>query len=64
MILQFAHFLGNHYKNKGVHEPEVRAEVYVTMNARKSELLIDPQVNLMNVEDGWAPKKWILPWQP
>jgi uncharacterized membrane protein YphA (DoxX/SURF4 family) len=63
MILQFAHFLGNHYKNQGVNEPQVRAEVYVTMNARKSQLLIDPKIDLMKLEDGWAPKKWILPWQ-
>jgi hypothetical protein len=42
MILQFAHFLENEYQKKGIENPIVRAEVYVTLNGRKSELLIDP----------------------
>lgn len=62
MILQFAHFLGKHYESQGVYQPEVRAEVYVTLNAKPSKLLIDPNVNLMQVEDSWKPKKWILPY--
>jgi hypothetical protein len=61
MILQFAHFLDKHYENKGVTSPEVRAEVYVTLNARPSQLLIDPHVDLSAIEDGWKPKTWILP---
>jgi hypothetical protein len=61
MILQFAHFLGKHYSQNGVSKPEVRAEVYVTMNARPAQLLIDPKVDLMKVQDNWSPKSWILP---
>lgn len=60
MILQFAHFLGAHYEKQGVYQPEVRAEVYVTLNARPSRLLIDPQCNLLNERDTFAPKDWIL----
>jgi hypothetical protein len=63
MILQFAHFLGNHYAQKGVHEPEVRAEVYVTLNARPSQLLVDPTIDLMKESDSFKTKKWILPYQ-
>ena len=61
MILQFAHFLRDHYNKQGMTHPMVRAEVYVTLNARPSELLIDPNVNLAAIEDGWKPKPWILP---
>jgi hypothetical protein len=60
MILQFAHFLGKHYEKKGVYKPHVRAEVYVTLNARPSKLLIDPNINLMQQKDTFKPKKWIL----
>lgn len=60
MILQFAHFLGKHYEKKGVHRPEVRAEVYVTLNGRPSKLLIDPEVDLMKEKDSFAPKNWII----
>ena len=61
MILQFAHFLHQHYEQQGMHDPIVRAEVYVTMNARPSQLLINPEVDLSRVTDGWAAKDWILP---
>jgi hypothetical protein len=60
MILQFAHFLGRHYEEKGVYKPEVRAEVYVTLNARPSRLLIDPQRDLMKEKDTFKPKDWII----
>jgi hypothetical protein len=63
MILQFAHFLGKYYEEKGLYAPEVRAEVYVTLNARPSQLLIDPTVNLMKETDTFAPKRWILPYE-
>ncbi len=60
MILQFAHFLKKHYEQRGVSNPAVRAEVYVTLNARSSKLLIDPYVDLTKLCDGWSHKTWIL----
>jgi hypothetical protein len=60
MILQFAHFLGSHYEKMGLHQPEVRAEVYVTLNARPSRLIIDPERDLMKVKDSFKPKDWII----
>ncbi|NJO03279.1 MAG: HTTM domain-containing protein [Bacteroidia bacterium] len=63
MILQFAHFLARHYEKRGVYQPQVRAEVYVTLNARPSRLLIDPRVNLVEKKDGWRTKNWIIPWE-
>jgi hypothetical protein len=63
MILQFAHFLGKHYAGKGIQNPKVRAEVYVTLNGKPSQLLIDDQIDLMTIEDSWAPKTWIKPYE-
>ncbi len=60
MILQFAHFLGKHYEQKGIFKPQVRAEIYVTLNARPSKLYIDSTLDLMTIKDGWRNKKWIL----
>jgi hypothetical protein len=60
MILQFAHFLGAHYAGKGVYRPQVRAEVYVTLNGRPSRLLLHPQINLMTLQDSWAGKTWLI----
>ncbi len=60
MILQFAHFLKKHYEKQGLLNPAVRAEVYVTLNARPSRLLLDPKLDLTQLSDGWSPKTWIL----
>jgi hypothetical protein len=49
-----------HYEKKGVTLPQVRAEVYVTLNARPSRLLIDPNLDLVQIKDSFAPKTWIL----
>lgn len=63
MLLQFAHFIRDDYKQKGIRAPEVRAEVYVTMNGRSSRLFIDPTINLANETDSFSPKAWILPFE-
>ncbi|MDJ1471925.1 HTTM domain-containing protein [Xanthocytophaga flava] len=60
-ILQFAHFLASQYEQKGFKQPQVRAEVYVTLNGKPSRLLIDPHTDLTKIQDGWEAKSWILP---
>ncbi len=59
LILQFAHFLAKHYATKGVLMASIRAEVYVTLNAQPSRLLIDPNIDLTKISDGWSHKIWI-----
>lgn len=72
MILQFAHFLRDHYKNREIvvrrdtlviEDPIVTAEVYVRLNNSGSRLLIDPEVNLARIEDSFSHKNWILPYE-
>lgn len=62
MLLQFAHHLKAHYQSKGMENPVVTAEVYVTQNGRPSTLFIDSSVNLAGLRDTWQPKSWILPY--
>lgn len=64
MILQFAKFLKSHYESQGIHVEQVRAEVYVTLNARPSQLLINPHVDLTSLVDNWQHKEWLLPLRP
>lgn len=59
MILQFAHYLHDLYA-ASLSNPQVYAEAYVTVNGRGSRLLIDPSVDLVSEQDGFANKKWIL----
>jgi hypothetical protein len=61
MILQYAQFLKKYYEQQGLAVRRVRAEVYVTFNARPSQLLIDDNVNLLDLQDSWAHKNWIKP---
>jgi hypothetical protein len=63
MILQFAHFLRDHYEKLGMENPEVRAEVFVTMNGRRSKPLVDSSVNLANEREGFHHKTWIVPFE-
>lgn len=59
LILQYAHFLKQHYEKQGLKEPKVRAEVYVTLNGRPSRLYFDPQLDLTRLHDGWRHKYWL-----
>lgn len=63
MILQYADYLAEVYANRGMENPGVRAEVYVTLNGSGSRLFIDPKVDLTQVEEGWANKTWIQPFE-
>ncbi len=61
MILQFAHYLEQQYRQQGMNNVKITAESYVTLNGRRSKLMIDPTVDLTEVERGFADKQWILP---
>jgi hypothetical protein len=61
MILQYAHFLAHEYEKKGIKNPVVTAESYVTLNGSGSELYIDSTVNLAKEQETFDHKKWILP---
>lgn len=63
MILQFAHLLKKDFERKGFQNPQVRAEVYVSLNGRGSRMLIDPDLNLAGQQESLGPKNWILPFE-
>ena len=63
MILQYAHYLGSVYRQKGVQNPEVTVESYVTLNGSGSRLYIDSTIDLGHQPDNLLPKSWILPFQ-
>jgi Vitamin K-dependent gamma-carboxylase len=64
MILQFAHHLHDVYNAKGIKDPIVTVESYVTLNGSGSRLYIDSTVDLARQYESFLPKKWILPYQP
>ncbi|MBD0405029.1 HTTM domain-containing protein [Flammeovirga sp. EKP202] len=63
MILQYAHYLKSVFEEKGVKNPEVYIDSYVSLNGRASQPFIDPTIDLTKLEDTFAPKTWILPFK-
>lgn len=61
LILQFAHYLRDHFRAEGMDDPKVRAEVWVTLNAKPAKLLVDPNIDLAKETDGWHAKDWVIP---
>jgi hypothetical protein len=63
MILQYAHHLSDVYKKKGIKDPIVTVESYVTLNGSSNQLYIDSTVDLSKEKENFLPKKWIVPFQ-
>lgn len=61
LILQLAHHIGQEYQDEGYEAVEVRADAFVSLNGRPPRPMIDPRVDLMEVDDGVAHADWILP---
>jgi hypothetical protein len=40
---------------------KVRAEVWASLNGRRSQLMVDPFEDLASLENGWAPRTFVLP---
>ena len=60
-ILEYAHFLGDHFTKQGHKNVEVYVQSYVALNGRQSSLFINPDVNLYAIKETFKPKSWILP---
>ena len=60
LILQYAQIIKHEVESRGLKNPIINAEVYVTLNGSRSRLFIDPKVNLAELEDGLKHKDWIL----
>ena len=59
-ILEYAHYLGTHFKSQGHQNIAVYVESYVALNGRLSQPFISPEVNLLDLEDTFRHKDWIL----
>lgn len=59
MIRQMAHRLAERFAARGIPGVEVRAEVYVALNGRRSRPLIDPDTDLAAEPFSLTPYDWI-----
>ena len=62
MILQLAHHIGEEMKNEG-HDVEVRADSRVSMNGNENQVYVNPEIDLMQVKDGFRARNWIMPYE-
>jgi len=60
LIVEYAHYLGNHFSSQGHQNIEVYVESYASLNGRKNQQYIDPTIDLMTVENSLKHKPYIL----
>ena len=60
-ILQYAHFLADHFAQQGHPQVQVFVESYVALNGRPSQPYVNPQVDLTQVNESFQPRNWLLP---
>lgn len=60
-ILEYAHYLGDHFKKDGHKNIEVYVESFVALNGRLSQPYINPKINLYKQKESFKHKDWILP---
>ena len=60
LILATAHIIRDDFAARGYDDVEVRADAFVAFNGRPASRLIDPDVDLARVRQGFVPKPWVL----
>ena len=60
-IIQYAHFLGRHFSAEGYENIGVFVESYVAVNGRLSLPFVDPEVDLMQVNEDFYPRNFLMP---
>jgi len=61
MILLFSRYLAELKRREGYENVEVRAQVTASLNGRKPQVLIDPNVDLTKQRRNLLPARWIMP---
>jgi hypothetical protein len=61
LILQLAHVIGRDLESEGKGDVEVRVDAVASLNGRRPAPLIDPEVDLMRIDDGIGFADWIAP---
>jgi len=62
-ILEYAHYLGDHFTKQGHSNVQVFAHSHVALNGRPSQLFIDKNVDLYKQKESLKHKDWILPFE-
>lgn len=61
-ILEYAHYLRDHFRSQGHENIEIYTDSFVALNGRPSRRFVDPEVDLVTVKQDLLPNDWILPY--
>ncbi|GAA4312173.1 HTTM domain-containing protein [Mucilaginibacter gynuensis] len=61
LILRYAHYLASVYQKRGLKNPAVYADCYVTLNGKRSQPFINSTIDLSGQHLSWQHYTWILP---
>ena len=62
-IVEYAHYLDEHFQQQGIADPEIYVESYVALNGRLSRPYVNPDIDLTKVERTFAPAEILLPFE-
>ena len=60
-ILEYAHYLGDHFKSQGHKNIEVYVDSYVALNGRLSQEYVKKSIDLYKQKENFKHKNWIIP---
>ena len=60
-MLEYAQFLRKYFESKGHNNLEIYVDSFVAINGRRSRTYINPKANLLDYQDTFKHKHWILP---
>ena len=62
-ILEYAHYLGDHFKSQGHENLQVFVDSHVALNGRSSTRFINPEVDLYSQKESFQHKTWVIPFK-
>jgi hypothetical protein len=60
-ILEYAHFLEDHYAEQGIDDPKIYVDSYVALNGRGSQRYVNPDVDLTTIKQTDYRTTWLMP---
>ena len=61
MIVQYAHQIAEHYKDKGFSGLRVYARSSIWFNGHASQTYVDPNIDLLSIDTSTPRMEWIIP---
>tara|TARA_B110000116_G_scaffold105740_1_gene92089 strand:+ start:50 stop:1468 length:1419 start_codon:yes stop_codon:yes gene_type:complete len=62
-ILEYAHYLGDHFKSQGHENLQVFVDSHVALNGRSSTRFVNPEVDLYSQKESFKHKTWVIPFK-